>query len=195
MKNMVISPKLVRALPPEVGTWFRRWAEFMYQHVEFGLPESKIHGMGHCERVLLYALMLGVEEFDGDEKALEVLAHAAVFHDSRREEEGRDTGHGARAAEYYEGDCKEHPELVYRPEAACVMRYHDRNDQLGEAAITEAFGHDAPLVCAWYRVFKDAEALDRWRLGPRALNLNYLRTDRAAALAGFSRKMLALTTV
>ena len=41
-----------------------------------------------------------------------------------------------------------------------------------------------------YRIFKDADALDRYRLGPGkgALDERYLRTDAARELMGFAKK-------
>lgn len=75
---------------------------------------------------MLYALLLADKIQPGDEEAQTILAHAAIFHDTRRIDENRDTGHGARATEFYETFCREHPELPYRPESACIMRWHDR---------------------------------------------------------------------
>jgi len=48
-------------------------------------------------------------------------------------------------------------------------------------------------VSLLYRIFKDADALDRWRLGRYALNPDYLRTREAEALVGFARKLVELT--
>lgn len=193
MKSRVVPPKLVRQLSPAVHEPFRRWAEYMYAHVPFRLPDSEIHAHAHCERVLLYALLLVSKLLPGDDAAMEVLAHAAVFHDTCRENDGRDTGHGARAADFYESFCREHTELRYWPEAACLMRWHDRDDAKGKDAITEAFADNAERVALLYSIFKDADALDRWRLGRRGLDINRLRTDEAAQLAGFSRTLVAMT--
>ncbi len=194
MKSRVVPPKLVRQLPPAVHEPFRRWAEYMYEHVPFHLPDSEIHAHAHCERVLLYALLLAEKLLPGDAEAMEVLAHAAVFHDTRRENDGRDTGHGARAADFYESFCQKHTELHFLPEAACLMRWHDRDDAKGRAAIAASFADSAARVALLYSVFKDADALDRWRLGRYGLDVNRLRTDEAAHLAGFSRTLVSMTS-
>lgn len=51
------------------------------------------------------------------------------------------------------------------PEAAIIMRYHDRSDKPGEAAIRETFAESSERVRLLYHILKDADALDRWRLG------------------------------
>ncbi len=193
MKKLIVPRKFVSMMPPAVGSCFRRWAEYMYANVQFSLPDSELHSTAHCERVLLYAMLMTPRIFVDDEQALTILAHAAIFHDTRRDNEGKDTGHGGRAAEYYGAFCREHSELTYSPEAAVIMRYHDRHDNKGEEAIAQEFPDSAKRVCTLYRVFKDADALDRWRLGPRGLNPDFLRTDEAIHLVGFARKLVELT--
>lgn len=193
MRSRVVPQKLVRQFPPAVREPFRRWAEFMCGEVPFCLPDSAIHAYSHCERVLLYALLLAEKMLPGDEAAREVLAHAAIFHDARRENETHDTGHGARAADFYEEFCREHAEPNYLPEAACIMRWHDCEDAKGQAAIAADFPAQAARVAQLYAIFKDADALDRWRLGRRGLDINRLRSDEAAQLAGFSRTLVEMT--
>ncbi|MBR5894544.1 MAG: hypothetical protein IKZ13_03255 [Akkermansia sp.] len=194
MKSRVVPQKLVRQFSPAVREPFRRWAEYMYEQVPFLMPDSIFHAHAHCERVLLYALLLSEKMLPGDDAAMTVLAHAAVFHDTRRENDGRDVGHGARAADFYEMFCREHPELTYLPEAACIMRWHDRDDSQGQAAIDTGFAEQAGRVRQLFAVFKDADALDRWRLGRRGLDINRLRSDEAAQLAGFSRTLVEMTS-
>ncbi|MBR5185234.1 MAG: hypothetical protein IKW19_02935 [Akkermansia sp.] len=157
------------------------------------MADSTIHSTSHCERVLLYALLIAPGEVGDNSRSLTILAHASVFHDTRRESDGKDTGHGARAAAFYEEFCKTHPELTFLPEAACLMRWHDRRDELGEESIRAAFPDSADLVVKLFKIFKDADALDRWRLGRWGLNPDYLRTDRALALVDFARKLVMLT--
>ena len=190
---MIVPPKFIRALPPVVGKLFKQWAEYMYNTIPFQLKDSPIHSTAHCERVLLYALLMGNSELSDDERILTILAHASIFHDTRREDEWKDTGHGARAATFYQEFCKTHAELTYLPEAAYLMRYHDRRDERGEEAITADFPDSAALVLKLYKIFKDADALDRWRLGRRGLNPDFLRTDKALGLVDFARKLVALT--
>ncbi len=195
MRSRVVPQKLVRQFPAAVREPFRRCAEYMYENVPFNMPDSEIHAHAHCERVLLYALLLAEKMLPGDTAAQEVLAHAAMFHDTGRVSDGRDTGHGARAAERYAAHCKAHAELPFLPEAACIMRWHDRDDSLGHEAIAADFPEQEARVRHLYAIFKDADALDRWRLGRFGLDINRLRSDEAAQLAGFSRTLVGMTQV
>lgn len=188
---MITPPKYYANLPQAVGRLFVEQADFLYSQVNFNMPDSPLHAKAHCERVLLHALATGAEESGADDmEGLEILAHAAVFHDTRREDEYLDTGHGARAAVYYEQFCRESDGKVkFHPEAAYLMRYHDLDDKVGIEAIRRDFGPEgkyrghgtdkAPWVERLYAIFKDADALDRWRLGRWGLDVKYLRTPSA----------------
>lgn len=169
---------------------FRQWDDFMHRCVHFNMADSKIHASPHCERVLLYALILGEKIFGDDEDALTALAHAAVFHDTRRQDDYLDTGHGARAAVYYRDFCHRNPDMKCYPEAEYLMRYHDLDDRVGRDAIDKEFGPDAPRVLKLYDIFKDADALDRWRLGHNGLDPKYLRTPQAKEMTGYSHRIV-----
>lgn len=190
---MIIPQSELLTLLPVVKGLFMKWADFMYDRVRFNMPESEIHAAAHCERVLLYALIVGEEIFGDDVDSLEVLAHASVFHDTRREDEYLDTGHGARAAVYYERFCRDNEGISFHPEAVWLMRYHDLDDSLGIEAIRERFPEDSERVLKLYAVFKDADALDRWRLGRHGLDSRFLRTDKARSLVDYSRRIVQET--
>ena len=116
---------------------------------------------------------------------LETLGAAAAFHDTRRLDDGLDTGHGTRAAAYYRAFCERNDTPA--DELACaVMAWHDRDDTEGEAAIEPRFG--APGIEA-YRTFKDADGLDRFRFGPTALDERFLRTPEAKLLIPAARTL------
>lgn len=182
-------------LSPVVQEMFLRWDEFLYSRVTFNRPDSAIHTEGHCERVLLYVLIIGEKIFGDDPRALEILAHAAVFHDTRRQDDSFDTGHGARAAVYYEEFCRENPDITFHPETVFLMRYHDLDDSVGVSAIRKAFGPDADRVVTLYEIFKDADALDRWRLGSKGLDPRFLRTLPARGMTGYSRRIVQETVM
>lgn len=174
-------------LSPTVGRMFLQWDDFMLRRVRFNMAESKIHAEAHCERVLLYALIMGEQIFGDNDEALTILAQAAVFHDTRRQDDYLDTGHGARASIYYREFCKENPDVAFHPEVVYLMRYHDLDDKMGRAAIEKEFGADSPRVLKLYDVFKDADALDRWRLGHNGLDPKFLRTVEAKRLINYAR--------
>lgn len=45
------------------------------------------------------------------------------------------------------------------------------------------------------RFFKDADALDRFRLGPNALDAKYLRTEQAKKMLDFAKVTLETETM
>ncbi|MBR5194855.1 MAG: HD domain-containing protein [Akkermansia sp.] len=182
-------------LPPTVQSHFYNWSDFLHKRVIFNMPDSFFHGPLHCVRVLLYALIMGELLMKNDAQALTILAHAAVFHDSRRQDEWADTGHGARAAEYYAEFCQKagNEDIPYQPESACLMHFHDLNDEKGYAHIDKYFAGDAGRARLLFSIFKDADALDRLRFGDYSLKVSYLRTPEAVSLIQFARNLVNLT--
>ena len=65
------------------------------------------------------------------------------------------------------------------------MAWHDQPGAEGEAA-TGALENGVLL----YRLFKDADGLDRYRLGPNALDVDRLRTAEARGLTDLARKLV-----
>lgn len=173
----------------DVKQLYKRWSEFMEQKVDFWKVEKDWHTKAHCSRVLLLALMMGrMNRLCITEQ--QALAMVAVFHDSRRQDDWLDVGHGQRAADYYRSYCKK-TELTYDARTYYIMAYHDRDDELGLCVLKEKFPDDSDAVLL-YQIFKDADALDRFRLGPDALDVKYLRTGEAKELVGFAKKLLEI---
>ena len=128
---------------------------------EYALPWSGIHGIAHWARVLENSMRLA--EFTGAK--VEVVQLFAIFHDARRVNEGWDTGHGRRGADFaaslrgsaFDLSAKEF-DLLY---TACV--YH--TDGLTDGDIT--------VQTCW-----DADRLDLGRVGIRPRS-HYLCTEVA----------------
>lgn len=171
-------------IPEPIREDYEQWLRFLQEEVWFSLPDSENHTKDHCARVMLYALLIA-EKLALPRDEVEVLCMAAVFHDSRRQDDWLDVGHGARAAEYYRDFCAA-SELPFDWRCYDVMAWHDKEDSQGEAAIMgrKPQGKDALLL---YRIFKDADALDRFRLGPGGLDVRYLRTDAARTLYDYAK--------
>lgn len=157
---------------------FRFWRTFLYERLTFTNAESNCHTVLHVERVLLFALLLG-RSVGLPAEALEKLALCSVFHDTRRLDDDLDVGHGDRAAAYYRAFASEHRPPVDEGVARIIAR-HDRHDAESEARFRAEGADDRTLLL--YRLFKDADALDRYRFGPEALDERYLRTDAARSL-------------
>ena len=187
---MIVPYKEINKLSPIVKELFLQWRDFLYNRVKFNRPDSEIHAAGHCERVLLYALIIGDEVFGDNLYVLTALAHAAVVHDTRRLDDYLDIGHGARAAVYYRQFCDETPDIDFIPEAQLMMKYHDIDDKRGKVGIKRDFYGSLPRMFKLYDIFKDADALDRWRLGNGGLDPKYLRTEQAKNMMEYSHRIV-----
>lgn len=192
---MITPARFYTHLPENARSLFLKWGQFMHDNIRFNMPDSPLHAMNHCERVMLHALTIGALEFgDDDTEALEILAHASAFHDTRRLDEYSDTGHGARAAVHYEEFCNlSDGSVTFHPETVYLMRYHDLDDSKGIEAIRRDFPDSAERVEKLYAIFKDADALDRWRLGRWGLDQRFLRTESARELVGTARELVGET--
>lgn len=73
------------------------------------------------------------------------------------------------------------------------MTWHDQSDAEGlDAIVRQAGGHRAAK--GWleaYRIFKDADALDRVRLGEAGLNVRMLRTEAARGMVDLARQLFS----
>lgn len=172
---------------PQICERYRHSVQFIEEKVVFSLTESSIHTKAHCARVLLYALLIGTHT-QLSERNMDALGMAAVFHDTRRQDDWLDVGHGQRAADYYQKFCAEN-RLDYDERTYFIMAYHDRDDMLGLRVLKERFADD-PCAVLLYQIFKDADALDRFRLGPNALDARYLRTEQAKRMLDFAKTTL-----
>lgn len=174
----------VKAPPAAVQADYEYWCDFIETQVTFRLSDSQIHTREHESRVLLFALLIAEHcGVNAEEKT--ILCHAAVFHDTCREDDWLDVGHGSRAAEYYLRYYQSH-NLTFYPWAYNIMAYHDRDDQLGEAAIRRD-GSEREILL--YHIFKDADALDRFRLGDDGLDVKFLRTPAAKELYDYAHDL------
>lgn len=190
---MKISEIIIRSLPDDINEFFLYWRSFLEENISFNLVESDIHTREHAERVLLYALLIGSQILGNNPEALTALAHAAIFHDTKRLDDWLDVGHGARAADYYMMFCKMNTNITFLDSAYLVMKYHDCDDRYGKEAISRICTDNAEHVIQLYQIFKDADALDRFRLGETALNIHFLRNKAAIELVDFAKEIVKQT--
>lgn len=150
---------LARYRPPR--TWFAR-----PDHI------GGIHGIGHEARVLIWQellarLIIADGLANGQRHALnqEALRWAAAVHDTQRVEDGLDLLHGNRAAAWVRRKRTVRKALTTPTleTLAYLCEWHVPSDAA------------APTMTAELAVFKDADGLDRVRLGD--LNPRYLRWD------------------
>lgn len=130
--------------------------------------DSDLHGKLHEYRVLIFAYLIGIME----NANIDLLCNAAKYHDTWRFDDGYDMDHGIRAFDWLkENDFDE--ELCY------IVKWHVPDDKF------------IPKMTLNLKCFKDADALDRWRIND--LNISYLRTDSSKLLVEFAKKLNDLT--
>lgn len=147
-------------------------------------PETSegIHGEGHDGRVMvLQEILARLLISMGIELDQEALRWAVSVHDKRRINQFEDHGHGERAAEWMAND--EIRKLI--PEKSFVttqeiVKLHDYPDRV------------IPEMSAECAVFKDADALDRYRLGTDGdLKVEMLRNSISRSILGeIARKLV-----
>ncbi len=191
---MIVTDEILSKESPRVSSMFSYWRDEMYSKLKFWTLDDgiDIHTEGHCERVLLLALKIG-EKRQLLLRSMIALCHASIFHDTRRKDNYLDRGHGDRAADYYKEFCEKNS-MKFLPEVFASIKYHDRNDEEGEEYIRrEAPADEMEGWLEVYRDFKDADALDRFRLGPWGLNESFLRTEQSLELVDFARELVDKT--
>lgn len=145
--------------------------QYRPQREWFLRPEKmdSIHGINHEARVLVWQELLArVLIQDGESLDQEALRWAAVTHDTRRVDDGVDFPHGERAAIWVEQALSETIPDGALETVVYVNRWHVPSDS------------SAPRMTPELAVFKDADGLDRVRLGD--LNPRYLRRERSRQL-------------
>lgn len=180
-------------LSEDIRSSILMWEDFMNRRVAFSEFGSEIHTKKHCGRVLLFAELIA-DKMGLDEEMRDALAMASIFHDSRRKADGPDVGHGGRAAAYYKEFCEQGIGMLPLPfdqRTFFAMTYHDRNDDFGAEEISKFYDNEEERANALliYDIFKDSDALDRFRLGlADGLDTNYLRTEVAREMVPFAKE-------
>jgi len=135
------------------------------------VQESSVHGEAHEARVLLLSQIIA-HQMNLSSEDKEILAEAAIYHDTQRTNDGVDAAHGEASAEYYQ-------EVVAYPDplVSFICKFHCLDDAEGYNAIEkhEILSKTPERAKLLLDIFKDADALDRVRFGIRDLDINQLR--------------------
>lgn len=132
-----------------------------------------LHGTGHTKRVLSHArdIAAELELADWEREAIEL---AACWHDIGRTHDGVDYYHGAKSAGKVVGlDLHLGIEPVILEAALFAITHHCGSESHAEQAVQWTSEPEATLRI--FRVLKDADALDRVRLG--GLDTSFLRFE------------------
>jgi hypothetical protein len=153
-----------------------RIRRFEPQPIWFAHGADGIHGLAHETRVLIWGQVLAemVRE-EGMSVDADMLGWAAALHDTQRWDDGMDPDHGGRAAEWIVANEHLLPPSVPVERVAFLCRWHVPPD------------HRTPELTDELKVFKDADALDRWRIND--LDPRFLRTQAATRLLEASREL------
>lgn len=143
--------------------------------------ESECHGKLHQARVLMLTQIIA-EVMNLPLPEREILATAAIYHDSKRTHDGEDTEHGALASRYYLCAAR-------NPMVAFLCKYHCLPDKEGYKAIRKSrvLRQNQAQAERLLKIFKDADALDRVRFDIRDLDLNQLRLPVSKSLTLVAR--------
>lgn len=149
--------------------------------------QSRLHGINHTYRVMCHVLVLGkMEQLERPK----MLAFCAAFiHDLSRRHDGICLKHGPRAAS------EKLPLYEERFLRAGILT--EEIPGIARAVAAHSQKNEVPLDDPWYKVcvlLKDADALDRLRLGSYRLDPRYFRLPLAAGLTGFAQSLLDATS-
>ena len=137
-------------------------------------PDSRLHGAGHTRRVHVHAQRL-LEQLGWERADAELVLHAALWHDIGREGDGVEPEHGRRSAE--RADELGLTATRSTRDDAAIVRFailrHSLPDSgaaplAAELAASEDDSRrlaDPERALRVLRLLKDADALDRVRLG------------------------------
>ena len=148
---------------------------------EEALFPSAIHGPAHIHRVLLLSALVCQGEGVGERMVRQVF-RAASYHDVGRTFDGYDVDHGARSALRLAELTGQTGEALRELQAAVTA--HARPDREMEAVVASFHPQNLPRALELTRLLKDADNLDRVRLGD--LDPRFLRHSSAKALTGFA---------
>lgn len=136
---------------------------------------SGIHGVSHARRVLTHAHAIS-EQVDLVPLEREAVLQAAAWHDIGRTHDGRDRTHGRKSVtkvqdlRLHQGHDRELLDLAF-----FAMEYHAMADHVGERRGLLRADSEVALRVLW--VLKDADGLDRVRLGRWGLDPEQLRFE------------------
>lgn len=154
---------------------------------EGALYKSRVHGSGHIHRVLLFAAIIAWKENLAEEDVRQYF-RAACYHDVGRTFDGYDIYHGARSSLRLAELTGQTGENLTELQAAVTA--HARPDRDMESILRSFQPEDYPRTLELTRLLKDADNLDRVRLGD--LKEKFLRHDSAKALVGFASRLFQL---
>ena len=150
---------------------------------------SSLHGINHMKRICFLSGLIHemLREFyrELNDNTLITVMTAGLLHDVGRVDEWNDLGHGKRSAEKYESWFSQ-----YNSDVSLLIQYHDKDDDVLEKYLEHNHVKRKELLWICYGILKDADALDRLRLGWRDLDTGYLRNSISKNLVFVAKQLL-----
>ncbi len=146
------------------------------------LFDSRVHGPGHIERTMLQGGFCAMAEAL-DEEDTRLVLEACSYHDVGRINDWADPLHGERAVPKLAALTHRDGEALNMLQAA--VDAHSRRDNVLEATVQGYHPADYPRALRLAQLLKDADGLDRVRLGD--LNAHYLRREASRARVGLAQ--------
>ena len=168
------------------------------------LYNSPIHGLYHSEKVLLFSYLIG-KYYNFNEQDMRIICDAAKYHDIGRVGDDENKFHGNKSSENIDSVIKYDDEYEQALLKA-IMSEHSRPDNEADKSFDDffwSFEEDDPNYSEekiahykkrydyLYKVLKDADALDRFRLigTCAALDEDYLRLDYSKELISMAEEI------
>jgi len=149
--------------------------------------DSSIHGILHTYRVMVYTLLLGI--ITGRTNDALYAFFSAYIHDMSRKHDGYCTRHGHDASIY--------KLPLYAGKFIVNGAKTDRLTEISIAVAWHSKPHDPKKnnpANGVIQILKDADALDRIRLGPGNLDPSYLRLPETIVLIEYAEKLYRVST-
>lgn len=144
--------------------------------------DSHIHGVDHMTRVfILQELICEQLVQQGIVVNRTATRYATMAHDVGRLNDGRDLEHGTRSSAWMKENLADKMSPEDLDVATYIVHWHVPPDD------------EAPEMTTELKVMKDADGLDRVRLGD--LDASYLRTHAARGLVGIATELEQRTSV
>jgi HD superfamily phosphodiesterase len=145
-----------------------------------------IHGISHTKRVM-FLLVILCNALKVSEANKNLLLLAGAIHDIGRTRNGVCTEHGEKS---YKKAITNYILKDLNEEEDEILKYVVSNNCKSDTAIISSTNYGKKEIYMLYQIFKDADGLDRVRIGD--LNRNYLRLGYSNKLADLASQLVAL---
>ena len=165
---------------PELEAWMEREMEEAAARYS---SRCEVHGFDHAFRAALYTCFLS-QMLELGRRDTQILFFAALNHDIGREDDSNDPYYGFRGAAAAAGICGQFSDeeafLIRAVIAAHPFKDKDADDIISLFGTPD--GRQREKYHLYLSILKDADALDRFRLSKRSLDLKYLRYRQSLEL-------------